>query len=220
MTYKKNAGSKLFSQVTDIKQAVRNPNRVNVFVDGKYAFSLDIAQLVDFKLKIGQDITAQQLAECKKASEFGKLYQRALEWVLMRPRSEKEVGDYLYRKLRTYAPEHIDEFKTEIIQRLLDKGYVDDNKFATYYVENRFVKKGVSQRRLTMELMQKGIKREIIDEVLKKSERKDEEEIKKIIKRKWGKMSEEKIIQYLCHQGFSFELARSLVRSYETDLQN
>ena len=43
-------------KITNIKQAVKNENRVNVYVDGKYSFSLDIAQLVDFKIKVGQDL--------------------------------------------------------------------------------------------------------------------------------------------------------------------
>ena len=86
-------------RITDIRQGVKNPNRVNVFVNGKYAFSLDIAQVVDLKIKVGLEISEEKLEDYKKASEFGKLYQRALEWVLMRPRSEKEVYDYLYKKV-------------------------------------------------------------------------------------------------------------------------
>ena len=86
--------------VTNIKQGVKNPNRANIFIDGKYSFSLDISQVVDFKLKIGQKITPEQLAELKQASEFGKLYHRTLEWVLMRPRSIRETKDYLAKKRR------------------------------------------------------------------------------------------------------------------------
>ena len=86
-------------KITDLKQGVKNPNRVNVFVGGKYSFSLDIAQVVDLGVKIGKLVTSEELEDLKKASEFGKLYQRALEWVLVRPRSEKEAYDYLYKKV-------------------------------------------------------------------------------------------------------------------------
>ena len=81
--------------ITNIKQGVKNPNRVNVFVDGKYAFSLDVAQVVDLKIKAGREISAEELARFKEASEYGKAYQRALEWVLVRPRSVGELRDYL-----------------------------------------------------------------------------------------------------------------------------
>ena len=74
-------------KITDIKQAVKNPNRVNIFVNGKYVFSLDVAQVVDLGIKIGLVISKEDLARYKEASEYGKEYQRALEWVLVRPRS-------------------------------------------------------------------------------------------------------------------------------------
>ena len=81
-------------KITNLKQAVKNPERVNVFVNEKYEFSLTVSQVVDLKIKVGQCITLDELGEYKKLSEFGKLYQRTLEWVLVRPRSEKEVFDY------------------------------------------------------------------------------------------------------------------------------
>ena len=220
-------------KVTDLRQGVKSPNRVNVFLDGKFAFSLDIAQVVEFKLKVGKEVSDEELVEFKKASEFGKLYQRALEKALSRPHSEKEIRDYLRRKLRSsssdslraatscvcgeqtkslWSSDELSEFSERIIERLKERGYVDDFKFAEYYAQNRFVKKGVSRKRLRLELMKKGVKKEIIEEVLGKSERNDEEEIMKIIRKKRGRYSEpEKLIVYLCRQGFSYELVREKV---------
>lgn len=237
-------------KITDIKQAVRNENRVNIYVNGKYAFSLDVAQVVDMRVKIGRVISEEELADCKKASEFGKAYQRALEWVLMRPRSVRELKDYLRRReIQSKAKErkkdwerdreiadliargeNVDakrlekrvervknrvkyDFRDLIVERLVERGYVDDVKFARYYVENRFVKKGVSRKRLKMELMKKGISQEIIDEAL--SERNDEEEILKIIAKKRTKYTDEKLVAYLCRQGFSYDLVRDLVEKTE-----
>ena len=227
-------------KITNIKQAVKNENRVNVYVDGKYSFSLDIAQLVDFKIKVGQEISESDLKEFKQASEFGKLYQRTLEWVLTRPHSIRETKDYLYRKTRnpssvalrgaspslTTSEGHsgfsldMSNFSDAIIERLIQKGYLDDLKFAEYYVENRFVKKGISKKRLQMELMKKGVSREIIEQVLEVSSRNDEEEIMKMIAKKRNKYDDEKLIQYLCRQGFHFETVRNLVQTYGTDSQN
>ena len=202
-------------EITDIRQAVKNENRVNVFVNKKYSFSLDVTQLVDLKLKVGAKISEEELAEYKKLSEFGKLYQRTLEWVLVRPRSEKETFDYLYKKI--YEKKLDKNYINKIIERLKNKKYLDDEYFAEYYVENRFVKKGISARRMKMELMKKGIKKEIIEKVLGDSVRNDEDEILKIIAKKRARYDDEKLIQYLCRQGFSYELARNLVLSYGKD---
>ncbi|MBR0465655.1 RecX family transcriptional regulator [Candidatus Saccharibacteria bacterium] len=214
--------------ITELKQGVKNPNRVNVFVDSKYAFSLDVVQVVDYKLKVGREITGDELAELKKASEFGKLYQRALEKALTRPHSEREMRDYLFRKLKNSSSdtlkavrpslrssEEFSEFSDAILQRLISKGYVNDRRFAEFWVENRFVKKGVSKKRLSMELMKKGVARDIIDEVL--DGRNDEEEILKIIAKKRNKYDDEKLISYLVRQGFSYQLAQSQVREYGKD---
>ena len=238
--------------ITDMKQGVKNPNRVNVFINKMYAFSLDVAQVVDFKLKIGKTVSEDELAEYKKASEFGKAYQRALEWVLMRPRSVRELKDYLRRReMQNEAKERKKEwdkdreiaeliakgedvdaeklrkraertkakkmkqekydFKDLIAERLIERGYVDDRKFAEFWVENRFVKKGVSRRRLEQELMKKGIDKSIVVEVLSGSERSDEAEIRKMIVKKRGKYDDEKLVAYLCRQGFSYDLVKRLL---------
>lgn len=246
-------------RVSDIKQAVKNPNRANIFLDGKYSFSLDISQLAEFKLKIGQTITAEQLATYKHASNFGKLYQRTLEWALTRPRSIKETRDYLARRANSsfyghprsqakansafwgnpqlrqgrsdeprdggreerpqkatisFSQENIDD----IIEKLLKKGYLDDRKFAEYYIENRFIKKGISRKRLTLELTKKGIAKPLIDELLAQNLRTDEQEIQKIIAKKRAKYDDQKLIQYLIRQGFDYELSKNSV--LETDSQN
>ena len=196
--------------------------------------------MVDLHVKKGMVISNEQLEEYKKASEYGKLYQRTLEWTLTRPHSEREVRDFLKRKLLQKSRGHfatneervsearpvttgeservrenLQEISGEIITKLLSKGYVDDEVFARWYAENRFVKKGVSRKRLRMELMKKGVASEIIDSVL--DVRNDEEEIKKIIAKKRAKYDDEKLIQYLCRQGFDYQLTQEIVRSCGTD---
>lgn len=203
-------------RITDLRQAAKNENRVNVFVNNKYSFSLDISQVVDFHLKKGLVISAEQLEEFKRASEFGKLYQRTLEWVLVRPRSEKETYDYLNKKI--YEKKLDKDYINRIIDRLKEKKYLNDETFARYYVENRFVKKGISKKRLRMELAKKGIASSIIDEVL--DGRNDEEEIKKMIVKKRAKYDDEKLTAYLCRQGFDYQLVKDLVQTYGMDSQN
>lgn len=203
-------------KITGMREGVRNPERVNVYVNNKYAFSLDISQVVELGVKVGRVISSAELEEFKKASEFGKMYQRALEWVLMRPRSTKECRDYLYKKI--YEKKLDKKYVDLIIEKLQAKKYLDDCRFAEYYVENRFVKKGVSAKRLKMELMKKGVAKDIVEEVLADSERNDADEIKKIITKKRARYDDEKLIAYLVRQGFNYELSREMVvESTETN---
>lgn len=224
--------------VTAIKPAVRTENRVNVYINDKYDFSLEIPQVVDLRLKVGRRLTTRELNECHHASEFGKLYSHTLEYVLTRPHSIKETREHLENrrrkrellnrqaeknrnrtkedqikfKLRTRElPLYTDQDIAAVISKLQEKGYLDDRKFANFFVENRYYKKGISKKRLKLELQRKGIRAEDIEAVLSTSERSDVEEMKKIIMRKSKKYSRDKLIAYLVRQGFDFQQAKDAV---------
>ena len=205
-------------KITDIRQAVKNQNRVNVFVDNEYSFSLDIAQLIDFKLKIGTELSQTDVNKYQHASSYGKVYQRTLEWVLSRPRSIRETEDYLRKKqydLKKQEDKNAaleNEEVEKIIATLIGKKYLDDETYAKYYVENRFTKKGISAKRLRMELNKKGVSNSIIEDVLSSGARNDEEEIKKIIAKKRSRYDDEKLTNYLLRQGFDYELVKNLIQ--------
>ena len=74
-------------KVTSIKQQIKNPQRVSIFVDGKYSFSLSLDELVTHKLKNDIELSTTDVKKFKKISADGKLRARALEWLLNRPHS-------------------------------------------------------------------------------------------------------------------------------------
>lgn len=200
-------------KITAITAQQKDKNRVNVMVDGKYRFSLDIFQYADLGIKIGKDYTDEELTLLETESQFGKVYARALEYCLMRPHSAREVRDYLYRKTRDtrtktgevkkgVAP----EITLRVFDRLVEKGYVDDEKFTRYWVENRNLTKGTSRRKLQAELRTKGVESSIIERYLTESTRNDEGEIEKIITKKRNRYPDnQKLMQYLARQGFSYD---------------
>ena len=100
----------------------------------------------------------------------------------------------------------------KIIATLIGKKYLDDETYAKYYVENRFTKKGISAKRLRMELNKKGVSNSIIEDVLSSGARNDEEEIKKIIAKKRSRYDDEKLTNYLLRQGFDYELVKNLIQ--------
>lgn len=200
-------------KITSISAQVRDKNRVNVSVDGKYRFSLDIFQVGDLGLRVGKDYTDDELTALEAESQFGKLYARALEYSLMRPHSVREVRDYLYRKTRPTRTKTGDmrpgvstAITDRVFDRLVEKGYVDDRKFTRYWVDNRSMTKGASKRKLISELRMKGVDSLIIEETLIDSTRSDESEILKIISKKRSKYpDDQKFMAYLARQGFSYD---------------
>ena len=92
-----------------------------------------------------------------------------------------------------------------VLKRLNDRGYIDDERFAATWVENRNVSKGTSIKKLRLELQQKGISQSVIEKVLAESGRDESAELRKIIARKAKKYpDEQKLIQYLLRQGFNY----------------
>lgn len=84
--------------VTSLRGAVRDPHRINVFLDGKFSFSLTLTELADSKLHQGQVLTNPDVERLRNLSGLGKLYQQTLEYCFSRPHSKKEIIDYLERK--------------------------------------------------------------------------------------------------------------------------
>ena len=200
-------------KITSISAQKRDNNRVNISVDGKYRFSLDVYQLVELGVKVGREYDEAELVALEQDSQFGKLYGRALEYCLMRPHSVREVKDYLYRKTRStrdktgeIKPGISPEITMRVYDRLVEKGYIDDIKFTKYWVENRSLTKGVSLRKLTSELRTKGVESSIIEQTLGETERNDSEEIQKIIAKKRSHYpDDQKLIAYLARLGFNYD---------------
>ena len=276
-------------KITDLRVGVRDENRINVFLDGKFAFSLTLQQVSDFKLKRGMILSEDEIAKIQKASDFGKLFQRSLEYALSRPHSEKEIRDYLKRKkikreieqkrydtflerLKNDADyaEHVREIRKKVReknQKIKDKDFTEDNRFeymgraktglptrpgaqisdddidaviaklydlkilddenfARYFVQNRNQIKGTSEKKLRLELKNKGVDDGIIREVLAEDEfgekiRDDRVEIRKMIEKKRRRgYDDAKLTQYLARQGFSYDLIRESLRSIGEDVDD
>ena len=213
-------------KITSISLQQRDKNRVNVSVDGKYRFSLDYTQIAELGVKVGKEYTEAELSDLENESQFGKLYMRALEYSLMRPHSEHELSQYLYRKTRDTltktgsVKKGVSKALTErVFERIILKGYVSDEAFARYWVENRQLRKGISKRKLQAELASKGVDRSIVESLLSETDRTDETEIQKIIEKKAGRYdSEQKLIAYLARQGFSYDdIKQALENSKKSD---
>lgn len=217
--------------ITKLTPGVHDSNRVNVFINGRFSFSLDVAQVIDLEVKVGLKVSPVRLRELKEASEFGKLYQRTLEWCMTRPRSILETKMYLRRRQyrrQLFNKKRLEEEKRPlaeigeqtaqlVLQRLIEKHFLDDEIFAKYYVKNRYLRKGISERRLSAELMQKGVDKNIISQALAASPRTEEEEISKVVMKKRQKYNDKGLLQYLLRQGFSYQAAKAAVEESSTE---
>lgn len=188
--------------ITALKQQVKNPDRVSIFVDGKYEFSLSLDDLVKHRLKNGDELSSGDVKKYKKISADGKLRARALEWLMSRPHSEREFRDYLYRKKA--EPEQIDSLAVEFSA----KGYLDNSKFALWYAE-LLGRRGKSARAIKSELFAKGISREDAEAAVEQGSGDEVLRLKAVIEKK-SKLSRykndpPKLAKYLTSQGYSWQ---------------
>ena len=191
-------------KVTKITPATKTAGRYNIFINDRFSFSLDGAQLVELGLKKGQEIGKKTLERYKSESDFGKNYIRAVDLISRRIRSEREIRDYAFQK--SWTKENLEK----ITERLYERGLLDDEKFAESFVRSRANLRNFSIRKMKFELVKKGIAGEIIEKVLYKNEDFDEDESlgKLIIKKRKSYDSEQKLIAYLSRQGFSYDKIR------------
>lgn len=187
-------------KITKITAQVKNPDRVNIFIDSKYAFSLTLNQLLETKIKIGTELDESECKKFEKLSADGKLRQRALEWMMLRPHSSKEVMDYFKKK---------DVDNEQAIQWLSDfqrLGYQDDMTFAKWWCEQRR-RKNRSSKYIYQELRQKGVDSGIIRAILDDEPDGDASPLSELIlkkKRQTKYQDKTKLTEYLLRQGYRY----------------
>lgn len=193
-------------RITAIKAQIKNVERVSIHVDGKYAFSLTQSQLLEQKLFTGKEINQQDLEDLKAASDYGKLLERIMNYIMIRPRSVREVRDYLWRKKAD------PEMGQSIIDKLQARGYLNDANFAGSWVRARQLTKPVSKRRLGAELQSKGVSSELIEHAVNAEAYDEGQALREIIAKKRRQaryQDEQKLMQYLARQGFGYDLIKT-----------
>lgn len=193
-------------QITAIKPQKKG-KKINIFLDGKFAFSLSRDSLINLNLKEGQVLQNSEIQKIIKENEIGEILEKVFRFLSYRPRSEQEIKNYLNKK------EVGEETQKIILQRLKESNFLDDLEFARWLVRQRSQRKPKGRLFLKNELLQKGVKPELVNEVLK--ERTPSEEMshaeslakKKLVQLKGQGYLEkkQKLFSYLSRRGFDFE---------------
>jgi regulatory protein len=187
--------------ITELKFQQRNKERVNIYLDGEYAFGLDAVEAA--RLHKGQVLSEAEIAELKAQDERNRAFDRAVQFLSYRPRSRIEVERYLRGK-------SIDEVvRDDVIARLERAKYLDDEAFARFWLENRERFRPRGERALRYELRQKGVSDEIIAHVL--SDLDDEASAWRAVESRlsrWANLPgdefRQKVVGYLSRRGFDY----------------
>lgn len=194
--------------ISDMTVQKKDQERVSVFLDGQFAFGL--AMSVAAGLKIGQQLSVEDIELLQKKELVHKARQNALNLVSLRPRSEHEVRTHLRRK--SYEEDHIDD----VVAYLKGLDLLDDLAFANYWVEQRETFRPRSRFALSQELRQKGISRDVADMVLEQvDERAAAHRVVEKNAYRWAILPEdkyrEKVAGFLQRRGFAYEVIREVM---------
>ena len=151
---------------------------------------------------------------------YEKLLAASFRFLSVRSHSKKEVLEYLAKTLRRWHMPQ-EDIAQRVLTRLVELGYVDDLKFSQWLIESRTRNKPKGIRFIKQELMQKGVDRGLIDEVLSKEQLGKTSEMdsaRKAIGRKllfWQKLPvlerKKKVYGFLGRRGFSEDTIRKIV---------
>ena len=218
--------------ITSVEPQKKNPKRFNIFIDGKFAFGADEDLVVSYRLVPGKKIQHRELDKLLYEAEVGKLMERMYGLFSVRQRSETEIKTYLKTlsfKRKIKDGEEISDLTIDLlVERLKQKGLINDVEFAKAWVESRRKSKQKSIRALKSELLQKGIDREIIEEVLGEpfdSSQSEEELVKQALEKKlksWKNLEPQefrkKATGFLLRKGFEYEVIKRALDKREDTL--
>jgi regulatory protein len=204
-------------KITALKLQAKNPSRVNVYLDGEFAFGL--AKIEAVRLRLGQELDEAAIARLKAADEREEAFQRAARLIARRPRSEAEIRQSLEKH-------NVSEAAIQTtLERLRNAGLVDDQAFAKAWVENRSTFRPRSKRALQAELRRKGVAPDVMGDVL--AETNDAESAYQLAAKRAPRLQglphlefRRKLSDYLGRRGYDYDVVGSVVEQVWKEIQD
>lgn len=204
-------------RITDIRPQKKPRNRVNIFIDGRYALALDQLSAHEARLEIGQELSREQISELVEKAGLDSALSVALRYLSARPRSERELRSRL--RQRNVG----DALINRTVEQLKTRGLLDDFTFAQYWVDQRVTFRPRSRRMLEMELRQKGVENAAIEDATLDMD--DEAEAYRAAQRRARSLPTDdfnaffkKLVDHLGRRGFGYATASKTARGLWSEL--
>lgn len=197
-------------KITKIEQAGKY--KYKVFIDNNYVFWLSRRELFHWKLKEELEITQEYYAQILTESILEKCKRKAISYLEYSGRTEHEMRQKLQQQL------YVEPIVEQTIQYLYQYHYLDDSRYIENFIQKNQEKH--SRRWMEQKLKQKGIKKEQMEFYLKDEEVELEALRKSIEKKCKGNLpreskEREKLLAYLCRQGFSISHSLKVMKEYD-----
>lgn len=200
------------NEITAITPQIKDKRRCNIFVDGRFCCGLTLEATVKNRLKVGQIITPERLAEIQLESEKNTAFDKALTHISATQKTEKQMREFLQSK--GYLPAVVDY----AVEKLRSYNFLNDGQYAESYVESISKRKG--SKLIRLELRSKGVSEMEIDAALDALPVEQEIETAKGILEKYmrGKVCDKTTLQkacrYLLGKGYDYEVVKAALSEF------
>jgi len=190
----------------------KNKKYVNVYLDGKYEFGIDLENLYKFGIKVEREFTDEEIDEIKQAANSNKTLNKLLNFATIRPRSYKEITDWFYRQKVT------ESIWEELINKLEKLQLLDDEKFASWWINQRLEFKPRAKQALKYELRGKGISSKVIDKAIADANIDEFKLANRLAQKKLRLLSrydeetkQKKLVNFLKSKGFNWGIIKEIL---------
>lgn len=200
--------------ITKIEVQKRNKDRVNVYIDNEYAFSISMELVYKESLKPKMEIDVERLRDIADKEGYLKCKNAALKIIERSYKTEKEVRDKLREK------EYTDSQIEKSIEFLKEYNFVNDDNYAKAYINDKLSSRG--RQKIKYDLIKKGIDIQIIDEKLSLIDSDDERNTAVALaekKYRTIKKSESdeyklsgKLYRFLISKGYNYDIVKDVVK--------
>lgn len=195
--------------ITALKAQAKAKDRVNVYLDGDFAFGLALIHAL--WLQIGQYLSDERIAELQEADTLEKAQKRALNLLSYRPRSVREVRQRLKKA-------DVDDAQIEVvIERLKAAELLSDEAFSSQWVESRLRASPRSKRMIEWELKQKGVGEAEIKKAVADVD--DEDAAYRAAVKRLPRLAsmeprdrKRKLMEFLARNGFGYDIISTVIQ--------
>ncbi len=199
-------------KITDMQIQKRNKSRANVYLDGEFAFALEMLTVMKLGLKIGQELDVTLIKDALFDSEVSVAFGKAVDYLARAMKTTKQMSDYLAKK--GYSADVV----SCVIEKLKGYKYLDDEAYTRLSTQQSKTRKG--ERRIKQELLNKGISHQQVDTQVQID---GDEQLQSadLLAQKYLKNKErdvktmQKLQRFLLYRGFNFDVVNTVIRKYK-----
>jgi len=200
-------------RITAVEESKNLKGKLLVYIDGSYSFTISQEDYFSLNLYEDKELTGDDIDYIRNIVIFRAAKNTAIKYLSLKMRSSGEV----YRKLKDEG--YGDDVIGKVIEELKSMGYINDQVYAGKFINDRMKLKPKSKKMLKMELQNKGIDEDVINEALNEAEIDDLQTAKQLLVKKFGNydLKDEKVRRkaytYLYNRGFGYNLADRIINS-------